>query len=189
MGIGSIFLILALLLLVIIFVGRPIIEKHNPDALQNNQIDHERSALLAERDRLINTLKELEFDHELGKIPQEDYPEQRARLMQHGADLLRQLDTLESADSQGSFEERLESAIAVRRSEAALASAQAGNHWNGSSSRVAGSVVAAPDDDLEVLLAGRRRARQDKAAGFCPKCGGPLQKSDRFCPKCGAKSP
>lgn len=108
--------------------------------------------------------------------------------MQHGADVLRQLDALESSDHQGSFEERLESAIAVHRPEAVLAAAQAGNHWNGSSSRVAGSLVAVPDDDLEVLLANRRRARQDKAAGFCPKCGGPLQKSDRFCPKCGAKS-
>ncbi len=44
-----------------------------------------------------------------------------------------------------------------------------------------------PDDDLEIMLANRRRVRQEKAGGFCPKCGGAVQKSDRFCPKCGAK--
>jgi predicted amidophosphoribosyltransferase len=38
------------------------------------------------------------------------------------------------------------------------------------------------------LLADRRRVRQEKAVGFCPQCGGPVQKSDRFCPKCGAKT-
>jgi predicted amidophosphoribosyltransferase len=27
---------------------------------------------------------------------------------------------------------------------------------------------------------------QGKAAGFCPKCGRPVQAADRFCPKCGA---
>jgi predicted amidophosphoribosyltransferase len=43
------------------------------------------------------------------------------------------------------------------------------------------------DDDLETLLANRRRARSEKSAGFCSQCGGPFQKSDRFCPKCGAK--
>jgi predicted amidophosphoribosyltransferase len=34
-------------------------------------------------------------------------------------------------------------------------------------------------------LAARRRARQDKSAGFCPQCGSPVQKSDLFCPRCG----
>jgi NADH pyrophosphatase NudC (nudix superfamily) len=42
-------------------------------------------------------------------------------------------------------------------------------------------------DDLEALIAARRRARQEKASGFCPNCGKPVQESDRFCPKCGAR--
>lgn len=188
MEIGSIFLILALLLLVGIFVGRPIMEQRKTNSISTDPVDHERSALLAERDRLINALKELEFDHEMGKIPHEDFPEQRATLIQRGADVLRRLDELAPLESPYSMEEQMEAAIAARRSEAAPVSAQAGNGRNGSISRVAGSLVASPDDDLEVMLANRRRARQDKATGFCPKCGGPLQKSDRFCPKCGVKN-
>jgi len=191
MEIGSVFLILALFLLVGIFVGRPVFEKKATVQATSDQADHERSALLAERDRLINALKELEFDHELGKIPAEDYPEQRARLMQRGAEVLRRLDTLEPPAQSQSIEERMEAAIAAHRPAPVLAAAQAGNSGNGgngSSSRAASLPVAVPDDELEVLLSNRRRSRQDKAAGFCPKCGGPLQKSDRFCPKCGAKN-
>lgn len=191
MEIGSVLLILALFLLVGILVGRPFFERQTTGQMSNDSTDHERSALLAERDRLINALKELEFDHELGKIPQEDYPEQRARLMQRGAEVLRRLDVLEPSAQQQPIEERMEAAIAARRSSPTLASVQAGNSGNGgngSSFRAGSSHMAVPDDELEVLLANRRRSRQDKAAGFCPKCGGPLQKSDRFCPKCGAKT-
>jgi NADH pyrophosphatase NudC (nudix superfamily) len=41
------------------------------------------------------------------------------------------------------------------------------------------------DDDLEDLIAARRAARKEKSAGFCPKCGKPVLRSDRFCPSCG----
>ena len=33
---------------------------------------------MAERDRVINSLQELDFDFKLGKIPEEDYPVQRS---------------------------------------------------------------------------------------------------------------
>jgi ribosomal protein S27AE len=36
------------------------------------------------------------------------------------------------------------------------------------------------------LIASRRRERLEKAAGFCPQCGKPVQISDKFCPRCGA---
>lgn len=41
------------------------------------------------------------------------------------------------------------------------------------------------NDEYEMLITNRRRVRQEKTSGFCPKCGAPLQKSDMFCPKCG----
>ena len=50
---------------------------------------------MAERDRVINSLQELDFDFKLGKIPDEDYPAQRAELLQKGADILRKLDALQ----------------------------------------------------------------------------------------------
>ena len=41
------------------------------------------------------------------------------------------------------------------------------------------------DDDLESMISARRKTRKEKSAGFCPKCGKPVQVSDRFCPSCG----
>ncbi|MFQ5617019.1 MAG: zinc-ribbon domain-containing protein, partial [Anaerolineales bacterium] len=43
-----------------------------------------------------------------------------------------------------------------------------------------------PDDEIEALIATRRRSRKEKSAGFCPQCGRAAQKSDKFCSKCGA---
>ncbi|RPJ39959.1 MAG: zinc ribbon domain-containing protein, partial [Chloroflexi bacterium] len=41
-------------------------------------------------------------------------------------------------------------------------------------------------DELEEMIATRKRERKESAAGFCPRCGKPVQKSDKFCSKCGA---
>ena len=178
MDIGSILLILALLIPVGLFITRPFYEPHlvEEEGLTQRE-DHELSGLLAERDRILTALQELEFDHVLGKIPDEDYPAQRAGLVQRGADILRKLDQLPVSGAMpearaGDAGDRVEAVIAKRRMDAARqpASSNAG-------------ITA--DDDIEVSLAQRRRSRQEKSAGFCPQCGGPVQKSDRFCPKCG----
>jgi rubrerythrin len=123
---------------------------------------------------VLNALQELDFDNTLNKIPEEDYPVQRAALVKKGADIYRQLDALQEVNTLPTdepAEQRVEAVLAARR---------------GAGSTVGEpSSTASEDDSLEAMLAQRRRARQDKAAGFCPKCGSALQKSDRFCPKCG----
>jgi predicted amidophosphoribosyltransferase len=48
-------------------------------------------------------------------------------------------------------------------------------------------VISNPEDELEMLIADRRRSRLSKADGFCPNCGAPHQISDLFCPKCGER--
>ena len=185
MDIGSIFLILGLLILVGLFISRPLIERTGTSVTQE---EHDLSALLAERDRLLNALQELDFDYTLGKIPDEDYPVQRASLVQRGADVLRRIDVFLAEAPIDDAESRLEAAVAARRADTRKASttpvSPSGNGLEGKSQ--AGAAVAEVDDDLERLLANRRRARSEKSAGFCPNCGGPVQKSDRFCPKCGA---
>lgn len=174
MDLGSIFLIAALALIVGIFISQPLIkikenEKLIVERKSANQVDHLRSALLAEQERLLTALMELDFDHTLGKIPAEDYPHERAALLHAGGEVLRQLDALqpEKAKKQ-SAEERLEAVVASRRADAAR---------NGG--------LKTEIDDLELAIAARRRERQEKSAGFCPKCGNAVQKSDVFCSRCG----
>lgn len=40
---------------------------------------------------------------------------------------------------------------------------------------------------VEKLISSRRMQRVERSAGFCVKCGSPLQRSDQFCPNCGLK--
>ncbi|MEA3351438.1 MAG: hypothetical protein U9Q82_12510, partial [Chloroflexota bacterium] len=67
MSLSSIFIILAILILTALFISRPLFE---PSSTVVTQVEHELSALLAERDRIVNALSELDFDHDLGKIPE-----------------------------------------------------------------------------------------------------------------------
>lgn len=181
MDLGSVLLILAVLVLIAVFVSRPFFEKEK-SVLESTPDPHEQkiSHLLAERDRVLDSLQELDMDNALGKIPQEDYPEMRARYLQYGAGILRQLDTIQGSPeiAEMQTEKRFEAAVAERRT-------TVGTSGNGI--RPVPAAVGAPDDELEALLAMRRRDRQEKSAGFCPKCGNPVQKSDKFCPKCGKK--
>lgn len=166
MDIGAIFLLLAVILVTGLFVAHPFFESRRMLVVSTEE--HELSALLAERDRLITSLQELDFDHVLGKIPSEDYPGMRAELLQHAAEVLRKLDTLQADQSTpADVEDRVEAAVAARRADAAAQD------------------KFKSDDDLEALIASRKAARKEKSAGFCPKCGKAVLRSDRFCPHCG----
>ncbi len=170
MDIGAIFLIVALTILVGLFVARPFIEHRRLRVVSAEE--KELSSLMAERDRMINALQELDFDYTLGKIPAEDYPSQRAALLQHAADALRRLDehTPQSSFAEDA-ESRIEAVIASRRADAAVTHEQ--------------PAETVSDEDLESMLAARRSERKEKSGGFCPSCGKPVLRSDRFCPSCG----
>ncbi len=151
MELQTILLLLGVLLLVGAFVARPFAQ-----AIRRNQV-HEpaRSALLAERERLLTALRELDFDHSLGKVPEEDYPSQRAELVQRGAEVMEKLDSLPNAAAQETPRPAQKHAAPVT------------------------------DDDIEDMIANRRSARKEQTGGFCPKCGKAVLPSDRFCPGCG----
>ena len=152
----AIFLILIVLILIVIFISRPFFERQRVH--KNNQ---ELSSLLAERERILTALQELDFDQSLGKIPAEDYPVQRAALLQKGAEVLHQLDALTVENSKRSVKIKQPSDLELE------------------------SASSPSDDELEDLLIKRRNSRKDKTAGFCPNCGKPVLQSDVFCPSCG----
>ncbi len=169
MDIGAIFLILAVGLLVGLFVARPFIGRRSSSSLTAD--DQVLSSLLAERDRLFGALQELDFDFTLGKIPAQDYAPTRAEWLLRASDILRKLDALKhDGITNDDAESRVEAVIAARRADAAVEKSQP---------------QSVSDDEIEELIAARRATRKEKAAGFCPKCGKPVLRSDRFCPSCG----
>ena len=165
MQIAAILLTLGVIILVGLYLYAPFLERSGRRVTEE---EHELSSLLAERDRAVNSLQELDFDFKLGKIPESEYPAQRAELLQRGADILRKIDSFSAnADSAQDTESRLEKAVAARRADGST------------------TVEELTEDDLESLIINRRRTRTDKSAGFCPKCGKPIMATDKFCPSCG----
>jgi zinc-ribbon domain len=169
MDLGAILLLLAVLIGVGLFLAAPLMSRLPRGVPQESR---EASSLMAERDRVINALQELDFDFKLGKIPEEDYPGQRTTLLQRGAEILRKLDALLPSTTAGSSA----SSDAGARIEEAAAAGRA----DSSSAR-----KPLADDRIESMLTARRVARRARSAGFCPRCGKPVLVTDKFCPNCG----
>jgi NADH pyrophosphatase NudC (nudix superfamily) len=156
MELGAILLLVGVLVIVVLFVAQPFTEHWHAKI----QSGHETSVLLAKRENALNALQELDFDFKLGKIPAAEYSVQRASLLQMGAEVLRRLDEIQT----GSIRPNEEPVISTDLDQ---------------------PIKPLADEDLEDLIAKRRSTRQQKAAGFCPKCGKPILQSDQFCPSCG----
>lgn len=167
MDLGSVLLILSVAILAGLLVARPFFDRH---ALGEPGPNQERSALLAERERVLDALQELDFDQVLGKIAAEDYPAQRAVLLQQGTEVLKKLDAVEAETPDAAISDVVEQAIADRR--AAV---------NGGPRQ-----PVAADDEIERLIASRRRDLAGRPAGFCHQCGQAVHQADKFCSKCGA---
>lgn len=177
MDIGSIFLFLALVTLVAFFIVQPFLNRRSA-VIRPVSAKQPILNLQSERDRVILALQELDFDYALGKVPEEDYPPQRNALLQQGAEVLQKLDALQPQSAARRAQDRLEDALAARRQAISQAASE--------------MVAPKQDENLEVLISARRRARngtspREKSVGFCPQCGKSIQKSDRFCPKCGTE--
>lgn len=156
MNAGTLLLLLAVVLPVILYLIQPLGRR----APRLSVPDEHLSTLLAERDRVLRSLQELDFDYTLGKIPAEEYPRQRAELLKKGAAILKEL------DEHGAGRER----------SARLQAAVSGE----------APAPVESDDRIESLIAARRAARRgSKSGGFCPQCGKPVLNTDRFCPHCG----
>ncbi len=178
MDIGSIFLLLALLILVAFFVAQPLLNRQRAAIRPSADTRQRTASLRAERAQVIQSLQELDFDYSLGKMPDEDYPGQRNSLLMQGVEVLQKLDALHPQPSAQNGKDQIEEALAARRKTLSESPAEA--------------FVREQNEELEALIAARRRARngsapREKSIGFCPKCGKSIQKSDRFCPKCGTE--
>ncbi len=185
MDIGSLLLALALVVAVAAFVARPLLQRNSarPFAASDD--------LVAQREAVLIELRDLDFDHATGKIGDDDYAAQRARLTAKGVEIFRALDARRPAPASNNGDD-IEKAIAARRR---------GQSRPGP--KAARPVVSRADDDIEKAVAARRRkpespTRPDAALprpnghstpalAACPNCAASVQPGDKFCPKCGAR--
>ncbi len=166
MDLGVILLLIALLVGVGLYLAAPLISHASRRGVHDTQ---EVSSLMAERDRVITALQELDFDFKLGKIPDEDYPVQRTELLQKGAGILKKLEVFDAVASPSETgNKRQNQRLAAQLQQPAEDPAR-----------------ELTDDKIEEMLAARRKARKTRSGGFCPRCGKPIMITDQFCPSCG----
>lgn len=154
MDIGSLLIAGSLAALIGAFVARPIFER---SGLRTARADPRLSGLLAERERILSALYELDMDFTMGKLVEEDYQPERAALLQQGAAVLRQID--ESIEAGG-----------VRPPEGGLS-----------------SDVDELERLVEAEVARLRRGSRppEMENRFCAHCGVQVYPGDQFCTRCG----
>lgn len=84
-----------LAVLAVAFVARPFVREPAPvsDRLDElSELERRRLELVEERDRALEALKELEFDHRTGKVSDDDYRELVGPLRRRAAETLRTLE-------------------------------------------------------------------------------------------------
>jgi len=108
MEIASILLGLALLIVVGLFVGKPFLTDSAPKRPLSP-----KQQLLARKATLMNDLRDLEFDHDTKKVPDDVYEFQRTALVKETAVVLKQLDSPKESQA---IDDDIEAAIARAKS-------------------------------------------------------------------------
>lgn len=170
MDLGFIFLAVALIGVVLFVILQPFLEPQT----QRTRPAPAADDLAAEREGILNTLRDLDFDHSTGKITDAEHAAQRAQLLAHGAAVLKQLDTVGLLAAEPESEEKaMEQAIAARR-KTASATAQVPDR-------------ACPACHAESKAEDRFCAScGTELARACPQCSAAVSMADRFCGQCGA---
>lgn len=137
--------------------------------------------LLAQRDGVYATLRDLELDQELGKLDASDYTSLRERYMLRATEILQQLDVLRGEGGGQEASAEIEQEVAALRkttkdegrfAEKRLATADDGQRTVDAKTKVAPSKAGTKQGDAAVDM-------------FCTNCGRPYKPGDKFCARCG----
>ncbi|HET6443475.1 MAG TPA: zinc ribbon domain-containing protein [candidate division Zixibacteria bacterium] len=174
---GSILLGLALVVIVGLYVARPLmapkVDSRAKESLYND--------LLANKEFYLIQIKSLELDYSTGKIPEEEYQQQRAALVAEAAATLKRIDEIEAATMQTELqpEASLEPFSPEMEVDADIEAAV---------SRLRRSHHAPASTGLEQELAAPVALSAERnESKFCPQCGQATDPGDKFCVNCGTK--
>jgi hypothetical protein len=123
-----------------------------------------RAALEREKNLLLRSIKELEFDHAMGKVGEGDYEDMVSRLRSRAVRILQQLDNTSSG-----YREIIERELASRLVKA------------GSSTKVE------PSENTETELEQSSQVGLDFSRASCKSCGTANDEDAKFCKSCGSK--
>ena len=111
MDLFTLFGSLALLLVLLLYVGRPLL-REGPS--RTTPLDGGAQRLFERKEQLLGAIVELELDREIGKVPEEDFERLFAQLQTEALATIAELDQLNGAGS-SELERRIEAEIAALR--------------------------------------------------------------------------
>jgi ribosomal protein L40E len=120
-----------------------------------------RKELEREKQSLLKAIKELEFDHEMGKVSQKDFEDIGALYRARAIGVLRRLD-----DAGGDYQKMIAADVAKRLKKPPTAAA---------------ATASVPETAAAALAEGgcaKCKTRNDADAEFCKKCGSKLHNSE-----------
>ena len=149
---------LAMVVVVAAFIAQPFVARSR--ALASSESP--RDQLLAERDMLYATIRDLDFDFQTGKLLEADYRAMREKYVVRGVEILKQLDAMPAKSQIGA-----ESVVADKEEAAVQARRK----------------TRSAEDEIEAAIRARRQSALRNLN--CPNCGRPVDPTDQFCGKCG----
>ena len=135
------------------YIGRPLLGQRG-----RSSSNASARQLTERKEQLYASILELEFDRELGKLPEEDFQRMRGELETEALAVIHQLDQLNGLASTESIEQRIEREVAALQEQVR-------------------SEPAPPQT--------APKAPQPASAKFCGQCGTARSAQDRFCTQCG----
>ncbi len=160
----EIFVIVFLVVGVIAFVAYPLFR---PAEREQEVSPHTLDTLIAQRNAVYETIRDLDFDYQLGKLSPGDYDALRDKYKARAAAVLQEIDAAMGSNGAPAEASPGDAASLDAQIEAQVAQRRGAPRLDG-------------DDAIEQEVA-RRRA----TAGRCRNCGTPYHAGDRFCGKCG----
>jgi hypothetical protein len=175
MSAGSLLLGATLVVLVALFLARPLL-------LSNARFGRQKSLrqeLLAQKEAIMAQIQILEFDFETGTLPEEDYRQQRQQMVAEAAELLKKLDEL-SAIGNSAAPDNIDGEI-----EAAVARLRQRQPRPRPKTSTPAPVKAAPRPQNAAPTAVEAAVPTNGRVNFCSQCGQPIEEEDNFCAYCG----
>lgn len=154
-------------------VAWPLINGRDVRPAAANRVDPALENLLVQRDAAYSAIKDLEFDHAMGKLSDADYKAMRAKYESKAVGILQELDSLKSTltRSRGGSEDAIERQVKqLRRGALARPSIQCPK---------CGTSHTGTDAFCSKCGTALRGTR-------CSECGTRASPGDRFCARCGS---
>jgi hypothetical protein len=114
---------LALLIIVGLCIGAPLLRRESPRLSDDALAQKQRDRLLAYYERVLTNIRDLEEDHATGKLQTTEYEVEREAWVQRGIQILKALDNIQAipaaadeAAVEETIDDEIEAAIAAYRS-------------------------------------------------------------------------